>query len=297
MRTATCILAILAAGGGAGWAQTSAYQSADGNTSIFLANAKANLIFNVSNTQFDAGYLHEGAGKSWLYGFDVTGKPSSDYGTLFQKGKTPPAAGGSASIGYHRPFSPDIDDQKKDGHLRDDWVLLQVTYTRSLFETAANSTTAPVKRTFDRYRVLAAYDALINIPGVTWLQGVAAGVERNNNLDRLQQAVISTPLAASVPGIAPFTVTQQASSGYFGDYRQSIGVPLYSDSVLIPKKVPWVGFDLFTRSDAAHANRYIEGGVGIFVAKRENATQVLGGLSLGWKNGTPTVGFVAGWSF
>ena len=44
------------------FAQTSAYQSADGNTSIFLGNAKGSAIFNVSNTQFDLGYLHEGTG-------------------------------------------------------------------------------------------------------------------------------------------------------------------------------------------------------------------------------------------
>jgi hypothetical protein len=278
-------------------AQTSAYQSADGDTSVFLANAKASLIFNVSNTQFDLGYLHEGSGKSWLYGFDATGKPSSDFSTIFQKGKLPPSAGGSAALGYHHPISKDLDRQDKNTRLRDDWALLQLTYTRSSFETAVNSLTEPEKWTFDGYRVLAAYDALVNAPGASLLLGAAAGVQRQNNLDALKPATISTPLAVSAPGIPPFEVTQQASSGYFGAYRQFMGAPVYTDAVWIPKGLPWLDIDAFTRSDVAHTNRYFEGGVGIFLAKPENPTQVLGGISLGWKNGTPTIGLVAGWSF
>lgn len=294
MRAALLVLAAVLPG--TLCAQTSAYQSADGNTSLYLANAKASLIFNVSNTTFDLGYLHEGAGKSWLFGFDGTGKPASDFGTLFQKGKTPPAAGGSASFGYHKPFAKDLFDQDAHTRLRDDWTLLQATYTRSNFETAASSSVEPVKRTFDGYRVLAVYDALVNAPGASLLLGAAAGVQRENNLSSLTSATISTPLATSVPGISPFTVAQ-TTTGYFGAYKRSYGAPVYTDAVWIPKALPWVDFDAFTRSDIAHANRYIEGGIGIFLAKPENPTSVLGGVSIGWKNGTPTIGFVTGWSF
>jgi len=284
-------------------AQTSAYQSADGNTSIYLGNAKGNAIFNVSNTQFDLGYLHEGTGKTWMYGFDVTGKPSSDFSTLFEKGKTPPAAGGSASFGYHKPFSKDLDTQakdKKNGHadrFKDDWALLKVTYTRSAFETAANSTTEPEKRTFDGYSALAAYNALVDAAGASVILGAAAGVQRENNRSQLKAATISIPLAVSAAGIAPFTVTQQASSGYFGNYRTAFGSPIYTDAIWVPKALHWIDFDAFTRSDIAHANRYFEGGIGIFLAKSDDPTKVLGGVSLAWKNGSPTIGFVTGWSF
>ena len=282
------------------FAQTSAYQSADGNTSIFLGNAKGSAIFNVSNTQFDLGYLHEGTGKTWMYGFDVTGKPSSDFSTLFEKGKTPPAVGGTASFGYHKPFAKGIRDQGKDDRFKDDWALLKVTYTRSAFETADNSTTEPVKRTFDGYTALAAYNALVVEPGeksVTFIFGAAAGLQRENNLSQLTSATISTPLAVSATGIAPFTVTQQASSGYFGDYAKSYGAPLYTDAICIPKKLPWLDIDAFTRSDLAHANRYFEGGLGLYLASSSDVTKILGGVSMGWKNGTPTLGFVTGWSF
>jgi hypothetical protein len=157
-------------------AQSSAYQSADGNTSIFLDNAKGSLIFNVSNTQFDFGYLHEAAGKSFLYGFDVTGKPSSDFASLFQNAKLPAGAGGSASLGRHKLFSQALTHQNETSRLRDDWVLLQVGFTRSSFETAGDALSEPIKRSFNGYKSLAVYDALVNAPGATLLLGVATGV-------------------------------------------------------------------------------------------------------------------------
>jgi len=279
------------------WAQTSAYQSADGNTSIFLDNAKASLIFNVSDMKFDLGYLHEGSGRSLLYGFDVTGKPSSNVATqVFQKGNSPAAVGGSASIGIHAPFSGPILQQNPKGLLRDDWALLHFTYTRSTFETATTSTAEPQKQRFDGYRLLPAYDALINAPGVSLLLGAAAGLERTNNLNQLKAATIITPLVQSATGISPFEVEQQ-TSGYLGNYGRSIGAPIYTDVILIPKALPWVDFDVFTRSNGAHTERYVEGGIGVFLAQPDMPTKVLGGFSLAWKNGTPTLAFVAGWSF
>jgi len=246
------------------------------------------------------GYLHEGTGKTWMYGFDVTGKPSSDFSTLFEKGKTPPAAGGTASFGYHKPFAKRIRDQGKDDRFKDDWALLKVTYTRSAFETAANSTTEPVKRTFDGYTALAAYNALIVEPGeksATFIFGAAAGVQRQNDLSQLKAATISTFLATSVAGIAPFTVTQQATSGYFGPYTEYYAAPIYTDAICIPKKIPWLDIDAFTRSNAAHTDRYFEGGLGVYLANSSDITKILGGVSMGWKNGTPTLSFVTGWSF
>lgn len=282
---------------GALWAQTSAYQSADGNTSIFLDNAKASLIFNVSDTRFTLGYLHEGSGRSLMYGFEATGKPSSNLTTqVFQKGGSPPALGGSASFGIHSPFAGAILHQSPSRHLRDDWALLHFTYTRSTFSTVANSSTEPQKQHFDGYRLLPVYDALINAPGAGLLLGVAAGIERTNNVAQLKAAAIVTPSLQSAAGISPFEAAQQ-TSGYVGIYKNLIGAPIYTDAIWIPKALPWIDFDLFTRSNAAHTDRYIEGGVGIFLAQPDNPTKVLGGFSLAWNNGTPTLGFVAGWAF
>ena len=39
--------------------QTSAYQDTDSNTSIYLQNSKASLVYNVSDAKFTVGYMAE----------------------------------------------------------------------------------------------------------------------------------------------------------------------------------------------------------------------------------------------
>ncbi len=290
------------------WAQTSAYQTADGTTSIFLNNAKASLVFNVSDVKFDAGYLHEGAGtplkygfnpKSLEYGFDVFGKPASSLeNQVFQKGNAPPSFGVLASIGYHSPFA-DLSAQTPKTRLRDDWALVALSYTRSTFTTVASASAEPVKQFFDGFRILPAYDALLNLNsanGVGVILGAAAGVERTNNVDELTPVTIDTPVLQSGAGLAPFSVVNQ-TSGYLGAYEKLYAAPIYTDAVVIPKRASWFDFDFFTRFNVAHADRYEEGGLGVFLARPEEPTKVLGGLSVGWKNGAPSYAVVCGFAF
>lgn len=298
-------------------AQTSAYQSADSTTSIFLDNAKANVLFNVSDSKFDIGYLHEEAGhwaKQW--GLDFTGKPSGNLSTqIFQKGSTPPSLGGSASFGFHglsndpdKILTTDCDDrQKKDkdgnivhkhgcGIIADDWGLIQVTYSRSSFSTSPDGLVAPQKQKFDAFKGLLVYNALVGAKSSSFIFGGAVGIERKNNLDKLTSVTFNTPVVQTTTGSATFEADKQAN-GYVGAYKKFIGAPIYSDVVFVPGKVPWLSVDAFTRSNAAHNNRSIEGGVGVFIARPNAPTAVLGGISLAWKNGTPSIGVVAGWSF
>lgn len=290
------------------WAQTSAYQTADGNTSVFLNNAKANLVFNVSDMKFDAGYLHEGAGtplksgfnpKSLEYGFDVFGKPASSLeNQVFQKGNAPPSFGVLASVGYHSPFA-DLSTQTPQSHLRDDWALVALSYTRSTFTTVASGSAEPVKQFFDGFRILPAYNALLNLDGnqgMGMVLGLAAGVQRTNNVDLLKPVTIDTPVFQSAAGLAPFSVVNQ-TSGYLGAYKKFYAAPIYTDAVVIPKQTSWFDFDFFTRFNAAHVDRFEEGGLGFFIARPEEPTKVLGGLSVGWKNGAPTYAVVCGFAF
>jgi hypothetical protein len=290
------------------WAQTSAYQTADGNTSVFLNNAKASIVFNVSDVKFDAGYLHEGAGtalkdgfnpKSLEYGFDVFGKPASSLeNQVFQKGNAPPSFGVLASLGYHSPFA-DLSTQTPKTHLRDDWALVALSYTRSTFTTVASSTAEPVKQFFDGFRILPAYNALLNLSSETGtgvILGGAAGVQRTNNVDDLKPVTIDTPVLQSAAGQAPFSVVNQ-TSGYLGAYEKYYAAPIYTDAVVILNRASWVDFDFFTRFNAAHVDRYEEGGLGVFIARPEEPTKVLGGLSVGWKNGAPTYAVVCGFAF
>lgn len=276
-------------------AQTTAYQAADGTSSIYLANAKANLVLNVSNASFNAGYLHEEAGPSWEYGFSFSGKPSSDLtAQIFQTGSSPAAIGGGGSFGHHHIFSPSLANLNPHSPWRDDWAIVNITYTGSTFYTVPNSsTTTTIKQQFNGITILPTYNAFLNAPGVNLLLGLAAGINRTNNVGSLKSVTVNTPVSSSSSGA---TVVQQQSA-YLGAYATAIGAPLYSDIVMIPKKLPWIAFDAFTRSNLAAANRYGEGGLGIFLAQPGKPTNVLGGISLGWKNGARTIALVGGWCF
>jgi hypothetical protein len=299
MRTSAVVALVLALGGSglntALRAQTSAYQAADGTSSIYLANAKANLVYNVSDSKFDVGYLHEEAGPSWEYGFSFSGKPASDLSTqIFQTGNSPAAIGGGGSFGHHHIFSPSLANLDPRSPWRDDWAIVNVTYTGSTFYTVPNSTTtATIRQQFNGISVLPTYNAFLNAPGMNLLLGLAAGVNRTNNLSSLKAVTVDTPVYQASSGT---TVVQQQSA-YLGPYSTSIGIPLYSDFVIIPKKLPWIDFDAFTRSNLASANRYGEGGVGLFLAQPGKPTQVLGGISLGWKDGVRAIALVGGWAF
>jgi hypothetical protein len=84
---------------------------------------------------------------------------------------------------------------------------------------------------------------------------------------------------------------------YLGAYTESIGVPIYSDFVFIPKGLNWLSVDAFERSNVVRTNGYAEGGVGVFIAQPDKPTEVLGGFSVGWKDGKSTIAIVAGWTF
>jgi hypothetical protein len=275
------------------WAQTSAYQSADGDTSILLYNSPANLVFNISDTKFDVGYLHQGGGKGWQYGADITGKPSSDLGPqLTQRGSSPSAIGGSFTFGRHSPFTDIATIDPTRLGLRDDWLVLQGSYSRSTFNTVADGTVTVHSQRFDGVKAMAIYNALVRGPGMALLIGGAAGVSRTNNLGDMTSVTVATTLAQS-SGVSIL----QEDTAYYGTYKTSIGAPIYSDFVAVPNGLKWLDIDAFFRANPAKVNRYFEGGVGAFVADHSNVSKVLGGVSMGWKNGDPTISLVAGWSF
>ena len=280
-------------------AQTSAYQSQDGTTSIMLDNAKGNLSLNLTTTKFTFGYLHEsGADKSLMYGGDVFGKPATSLSKeLFQKGSQPPQVGGDFSIGVHGLFSKPIEHQDLKHDLRDDWLLFQLTYSRSSLTTVTDDLTAPQKRTLDNYKAMAIWNGVVGTDSAgSFLIGLGAGVQRKDNSDNLKPVQITTPVLQSATGVSSFQAINQ-TSGYLGQYKKLMGAPIYSDFVYVPKWTNWLSMDAYTRSDAAHTDPFIEGGIGFFIAQPKKPTQVLGGVSLGWHNGAPVFSVVGGWSF
>jgi hypothetical protein len=289
--------------------QTTAYQSADGLSSVYIQNAKSNLTYNVSDTKFDIGFLHEPPDAPvncdlhqrthpLIVGLDITGKPSSDVITqFFQSGNAPPAIGVSGSLGTNQLLRKPLQCQEDRDHARFDAFLTTISVTGSTFKTIPNATaTTATTQHFYGFSVLPTYDIYLNAYGANILLGFAAGINRTNNVSNLTSVNLTTTNSTTTTGTTSVSVTQQQTV-YQGTYTTAIGAPLYSDFVVIPNFAPWLSFDAFMRSNLVPANRFAEGGLGLFLAQPGKAEQVLGGLSLGWKDGARTIAVVGGWTF
>jgi hypothetical protein len=305
MRSVVCIL-LGALVGIPCAAQTTAYQSADGLSSVSIQNANANLIYNVSDSKFDAGFLHEPPNHAvdcsvhprqhnLLYGADVTGKPSNDVITqFFQSGNSPASVGGGATLGTNQLLAKSVQCQKGADRARFDAFLTKVSFSGSTFKTIPDlMTTTATTRHFYGFSVLPTYNIFLNAPHANLLLGIAAGINKTNNVANLTSLSLTTTVFS---GSSSTAITKQQTV-YEGSYATAIGFPLYSDFVVIPNKVPWLSFDAFMRSNLASTNRFAEGGLGLFLAQPGKADKVLGGLSLGWKDGARTLAVVGGWTF
>ena len=129
-------------------------------------------------------------------------------------------------------------------------------------------------------------------PGFNYLLGFSSGVSETNNVSNLKKVSIETTESSNGT-----TSIVQSQDAYLGDYSTSVNVPIYSDFVFIPKHLEWLSFDAFERSNVLKTTRFAEGGIGLFLAQPQQATKVLGGLSIGWKDGARTIAIVGGWTF
>ncbi|MBI2684880.1 MAG: hypothetical protein HYX27_01085 [Acidobacteria bacterium] len=291
------VLIFAAVGGGLLMAQKSAYQSGDGQTSLYL-DAGA-TIFNFAETKISVAYtnrLRAGTTAPLFYGYEAFAKASSGTLTLYSDKPKVPEGGASFIIGKYNPFKLSA-GPLGEGKLAEDWLVADFGYSRAGFNIAETGQTTYATRYFDRYRFMGAYNALVN--GAV-LFGVAAGAERRNNLDDLQNATFQTALT---PPSGPNSVVK-TKTGFYGNYRDYTAAPIYTDLLFVlPPKVHLPGFDNqigidgFTRSDAAPARRSIDGGVGIFLTKKGAPTKVLGGISASWNDGKIRVAVVAGFNF
>lgn len=294
---AACLL-----GGATGTAQQSAFQSSDGKTSLYLGSGGA-VTFNLGDTKFAVGHQFHVTNKPRFYGYEVFGKASSGTTTLFSSKIKVPEGGGDFFLGWHWDGNNQRDSCNRVHHEDENsarWFLFDVGYSRSSFYVS--DTAVPIdnaKRYFDRFRTMAIYN---NRPNGWFLYGVAVGAERRNNLDDLKQISFETTLIAAPQNTTTAVVKTQA--GYLGKYREYVAAPVYTDLLFIlPEKVKVPGvksriaIDAFTRSDVAAANRYGDGGVGIFVTKKGAPTKVMGGIAASWNGGKGRVALVASYNF
>jgi hypothetical protein len=313
--------------------QTSAYQDTDSNTSIYLQDSKTSLVYNVSDAKFTIGYMTEpllsrqqkadnkykndlknptttspettAADKAeddrlsdalqksnWKrsqIGIHFSGKPSTDLtGQILQSSSSPASVSGGIYYGVHS-----LTGDKLKKVAVDDWLTVDAEYTRSTFSTVETASSSTVAQHFNGFTVLPAWNTVWTfIPHVTLLSGMSAGINRTNNTGDLKKVKINTTQGTN--GTA--TIVKQ-DDAYLGVYSASVGVPIYSDFVFIPSGANWLTVDAFERANVVSSVRYAEGGVGVFIAKPSKPTEVLGGVSLAWKDGKSTVAVVAGWTF
>ena len=299
-------------------AQQSAYQDTDGHTSIYFLDGKGNLTFNVSDTKFSIGLVHMPDGNSepgddfkdlcsakCIYGINFSGKPTTDLANqLFQTSSSPATVEGGGVFGFHGVLRPRVDSEPantpkiagnfkaSEHHFEDDWLLFNVNYTKSTFDTVATGSSTPVVQHFNGFSFMPTWNLALQGPGFNYLLGFSAGVSETNNVSNLKKVSIDTTESSN--GTTSIVKSQDA---YLGSYATSVNVPIYSDFVFIPKHLEWISFDAFERSNVLRATRFAEGGIGLFVAQPQQATKVLGGLSIGWKDGARTIAIVGGWTF
>lgn len=279
----------------AAFGQQSSFQSGDGQTSVYLEDGAAATI-NFTATKASFGYLHRTT-NPWFVGFELYGKASNGITTLVTKKIAVPEGGADFVFGKHFLLSK---DPLTPSRVADDWFLIDMGYARSYFNLETDPAVTYSKRYFDRYRLIADYNAILPVSTVNVLFGIAAGVERRNNLDSLTQVTFQSAVFATPAGSTTSTV--KTAAGFYGDYRQYVAAPVYTDILMIPTTWPDVlgarlGFDLYTRSDVAAFDRYVEPGLGIFLTKKDAPTKLYGGISAGVKNGKGTVALIAGYAF
>ena len=314
---------------GTSLAQQSAYQDADSNTSVYLMKGNGNLTYNVSDSKFrvalvripDGNYVKGEGTAAWIKekvvaGINFSGKPTTDLtNQIFQTGNSPATVGGGGVVGIHGlghksaslanfpgtdttvatatvrtpPAGP---PQLEVWEFKDDWFLVNLAFTKSTFNTVAASSTDVVPQHFNGFSVLPTYNAAFAIPKFNFIFGASGGVSRVNNADRLKKVTVSTVQQQS--GNVSIVSSKDA---YQGTYAEAYNLPIYSDFIFIPKGFEWLSFDAFERANVLNTDGFAEGGFGIFIAQPKNATKVLGGISVGWKDGDRSIGIVGGWTF
>lgn len=289
---ATCLVTVSLAS-----AQKSLFQSADGQTAVYLQHSS--VIVNLGDSKASAAYFHRTNNPSFSWGLEGYATANSGVTSLFSSGKpTAPEGGGDFTFGRHFVFVPMPQAGMPSG--REDWWLLDVGYGRSSFElfrqgSAPDANTS--KSNFDRFRAIAAYNYFGR---GNLIAGIAAGAERRNNLRDLNSTSLQTIVVPAPSGSQTSIVKTQA--GYYGQYKEYIAAPIYTDILFYPGiSVPGfgnpLGLDFFSRSDVAASNRSSSGGLGIFIFDKNDPLTPYGGISVGFNGTKVQLALTAGFTF
>jgi hypothetical protein len=305
------IVAALALCATAASPQQSLFQSGNGQTSLYLTSPTAAINFGDSKASF--GFFYKpiqcdrfgGRNMSvcpWFFGAEGYATANSGAVALFNSDKPKaPEGGGDFSVGKHYLAAKPKPPGEANIPYKEDWLLLDLGYSRSsfyLYPTSTTPSTSTPKTNFDRFRAIVAYNYFY---GGSMVGGIAVGAERRNNLTDLKSVSLQTTVVAAPTGGQTSIVQTQA--GFYGNYKEYVAVPIYEDFLVYPGKAAIPGtknriaFDLFSRADIAAPHREANGGIGLYIMKEGQEETPLGGISASYDGSKFQVGVTVGFSF
>jgi hypothetical protein len=279
-------------------AQQSLFQSSDGQSAVYLQQSSA--TFNLGDSKASIGYIHRVNIKKTFWGFEAYATANSGVTSLFSSDKPKaPEGGGDFTLGRHFIFLPmPHAGQKANG---EDWWLIDVGYGRSSFYLFPIGTVPSAdipKADFNRFRAVAAYNYFTR---GNLIAGIAAGAERRNNLSDLTSVNLETVVVPAPTSSQSSIVKTRA--GYFGNYKEYVAAPIYTDILFYPGELSVPGFgnrigiDFFSRSDIAASNRSSNGGLGVFMFQKNDPLTPIGGISASFNGTKVQVALTVGFTF
>lgn len=277
-----------------------AFEDAKGNSSIFLKDGGGFAHVNVSDSSVKLGHIFDISNKPVFFGFEVTGKLSGNFASLFESHKPSPEARFNAFVGKKFLFSHKPDENPTRGHLTDDWLTFSAGYRRARYKILSEDSAFANqvrKQNFDGFSAILAYNALFKSSRGPILFGVSGGAERRNNADDLDEVEVNDQVFTSSSGTTQRTVVSKQTA-LTGTYKETVAVPIRTDFVWFPKQFQSrMGLNFFTRSNVGQGDRTFEPGVGLFFSQDGAPTRVIGGISVSVRDGKARVGLIAGYNF
>lgn len=302
-------------------AQTPFRDGEDSGT-VFLAKTGGYFQFDVADPSVRLGYLRD-TPSNWVYGFEASGKLTGTRAPLLTQSRVAPDMKVGFSIGRKYVFAHqlDLNDPNVQSQLEAirkeaiengykgnddlgefvhkmpyDRLTLQLSYAYKqykLFDETATFDNQVVKKGFHNPSAALTYSALLT--GTHFL-GASLGIGRSNNSNDLTEVdVRDINTFTSADTVREVVRTREVLRG---DFKQSTGVFLNTDYVWYPQRgFDRIGFDFYTRSTFTGIDKGFKPGLGVFLSEKGSPTKVLGGFTISYEDGKPSVALVVGFSF
>ena len=297
------------------------FRDAEEKGTVLLAKTGGYFQFDVADPSVRLGYLRD-TPSNWVWGFEASGKLSGTKAPLLTQSRVAPDMKVGFSIGRKYVFAHeyDLNDPAVQAQLeafRDkaiknglkgkdvgdylhtmpyDRLTLQLNYAYKqykLFDEAAPFDKQVVKKGFHDPSAALTYSALVT--GTNFI-GASVGIGRSNNSNDLTEV--------DVRDINTFTADDtvrevvRTREVLRGDFKQSTGVFLNTDYVWYPQQgFDRIGFDFYTRSVFTGIDKGFRPGLGVFLSEKGSPTRVLGGFTISYDDGKPSMALVVGFSF